>query len=94
MRLEYSEKASPLQVKLFSNASIKLSMEFTGMLKYLEDSPNLDLCVSEKIVNIRHINQKISEKTSKQILFFLTSHQSQYALNYPIWFMRDFFTKS
>ena len=62
MRLEYSEKASPLQVKLFSNASIKLSMEFTGMLKYLEDSPNLDLCVSEKIVTIRHINKKILAK--------------------------------
>ena len=63
MGLEYSDKTSCFELKLFSNASRKF---FCGLCEHaqgtLKGVPNLDLCVSKKFVTARRTNEIICQE--------------------------------
>ena len=63
MSLEYSNKTSYFEVKLFFQRAVKIFLwTLLTCSRYLEGSPNFVLCVSEKIGFVRHFNQNISRR--------------------------------
>ena len=52
------------EVKLFSNASTTFSVDFTNMFNP-KCPPNLDLCISKKVVTAWHTDQNICQEKPK-----------------------------
>ena len=75
MRLEYSDKTPFFELKLFFQRPLENFLwTLCTCSRYLKGPPNLVLCVSKKIVTVRHTNTKIlTKKTSKKNDFVLLS---------------------
>ena len=74
MRLEYSDKTSLFEVKLFFQRPLENFLcTFIQCSRYLEGPPNIAFCVRKKIGTIRHTDKNISAKNSKKLLFWRTS---------------------
>ena len=74
MVLEYSDKTSLFEVKLFFQRPLENFLcTFIQCSRYLEGPPNIAFCVRNKIGSIRHTDKNISAKNSKKLLFWRTS---------------------
>ena len=67
IRLEYSDKISCFELKLFFQRPLENFLwTLRTCSRYLKGPPNLDLCVSKKITTIRHVDRKIFEKNKNR----------------------------
>ena len=72
--LEYSDKTPFFGLKLFFQMHLEnFLLTLRTCSKYLKGPLNLALCVSKKIVIIRHTNKKILAKNRKKNRFCMTS---------------------
>ena len=77
MRLEYSGKISFLGSNFFQRSLETFLWTLRTCSRYLKGPPNLDLCISKRIVTARLTDQNICQEKPKVLRFWKNEAQNQ-----------------